>query len=68
MRTGEVVSALQAEGFDLTPGYLGFLIRERHVFQPARDKAGYLWEVADLDRLRGALRRRGRKPKGAGRE
>ena len=62
MRTGEVVAVMRAEGFELTPGYLDFLIRERHVPPPERNRAGYIWAKADIDRLRGALRRRGRGP------
>ena len=34
---------LLAEGYDVGPGYVDFLMREGHVFRPARDAAGYLW-------------------------
>lgn len=62
MRTGEVVSAMRAEGFDLTPGYLDFLIRERHLHRPGCDAAGYVWTDPDVQRLKSILCRRNRGP------
>ena len=62
MRTGEAVLTLRAEGFDLTPGYLDFLIREQHFLPPLQVTAGYAWELPDLERLRSVLRRRNRGP------
>ncbi len=62
MRTGAVIATLRQEGFDLTPGYLDYVLRERHLIPPERNGVGYVWEKADVDRLRSVLRRRGRGP------
>ena len=65
MRTRDLVSALRSEGFAVTPAYLDFLIRERHLDRPNRDAVGYVWSDPDIQRVRSLLFRRNRGPQGA---
>ena len=57
----EVVRRLKAEGFEVGPAYIGFLIREGHLAPPENRVGNRLvWLDADIDRLRRELERRGR--------
>ena len=60
--TADVVYALRDEGFDVSCGYVSYVLRERLVALPQKVGAIWLWGEADVDRLRGLLRRRGRGP------
>ena len=62
MRTSEVIKSLSEEGFEVTPGYLDFLFRERYLPKPSKSGPCLDWEPVDVDRLRSVLRRRGRGP------
>ena len=61
--TSELVDQLRKEGYRVTTGYLQFLLREHPVLKPA-GKLGplYVWEPADIERLKAALVERGRGP------
>ena len=61
--TSDVLDRLRVEGFDVSAGYLQYLIRER-IFEPPAQRIGgaYAWEDADVRRLRSLLVRRGRGP------
>ena len=65
VRTGEMIEVLRTEGFNITPAYLDFLLRERHFLPPVKTAAGYEWGAPDLARLRSVLRRRNRGPQQA---
>lgn len=59
--TVQVVNLLQSEGFSVTPGYVAWALRERHVPPPeSRVGMAYVWQEADVQRLRSFLVRRGR--------
>ena len=61
--TADVNDALYANGFDVYPGYIQSLIRERVLPPPEKGPGGaFIWSEADIDRLRSILRRRGRGP------
>ena len=63
-----VVDSLRSEGFSLSPGYVAWILRERHIPQPDnRIGLAYMWTDADVQRLRSELLRRGRGPKAEGR-
>ena len=62
LSTGQVISTLRADGFEITPAYLGFLLQSRHVLEPERILGRFLWRPADIDRLRSVLVRRNRGP------
>jgi len=58
LTTSQVIELLRGESWSVTPGYLGFLFREGHVVPP--EKVGHvrLFYDADVERIRGHLRRR----------
>lgn len=60
--TSEVVDMLRAEGFDVYPGYVQSLIRERVLPAPDKFSGLFIWREPDVDRLRSELRRRDRGP------
>jgi hypothetical protein len=61
--TSELVDRLGAEGFQITAGYLSYLLRECPVLKPeSRVSSLYLWQPADVERLKGALKDRHRGP------
>lgn len=61
--TTEVVRQLKRLGYELTPAYVNYLMREGILPQPPKGPGGVLcWGQADIDRLRSILRRRGRGP------
>ena len=61
--TVDVVDSLRSEGFSLSPGYVAWALRERHIPPPdSRIGLAYVWTEADEQRLRSFLRRRGRGP------
>jgi len=63
--TVDVVNLLRSEGFLVTPGYIAWALRERHVPPPeSRVGMAYVWQEADVARLRSFLARRNRGPKG----
>ena len=65
--TSEVLDRLRAEGFEVSVGYLQYLLRERVIPTPAARIGGvFVWSPADEERLRGELIRRGRGPEGHG--
>jgi len=64
MHTSDVIRRLRSEGYDITPGYLDFLFRERHLPRPPPKDGPHLrWAKADMDRLRSVLKHRGRGPR-----
>lgn len=61
--TSELVDRLRAEGFQVTAGYLSYLLRECPILKPeSRVSSLYLWQPADVERLKAALAERGRGP------
>lgn len=63
--TVDVVDLLRSEGFSLSPGYVAWALRERHIPSPeSRVGLAYLWMDPDVQRLRSFLYRRNRGPKG----
>ena len=61
--TSGVVDHLRSQGWDLSPGYVHSLIRERVLPAPELGPGRvYIWTQADIDRLVSVLRRRGRGP------
>ena len=61
--TSEVVGRLRAEGFQVTSGYLGYLLRECPILRPAtRVGCLFVWQPADVERLKAALTERRRIP------
>ena len=68
--TTDVLDRLRGEGFQVSVGYLQYLLRERVVVPPAeRVSSIFVWEEADVQRLKSELLRRGRGPDdGLGRE
>ena len=65
MSTVGAVNLLRSEGFSVSPGYVAWVLRERHV-PPPENRVGmaYVWQEADIQRLRSFLIRRNRGPKG----
>jgi hypothetical protein len=65
--TAQVLDQLRAEGFEVSHSYLGWLIRDRLFIPPEKAPGGaWVWQPADIERLRQALRRRGRGPERSG--
>lgn len=65
--TSEINDTLSAQGFDVYPGYIQSLIRERVLPAPEKGPGGaFFWHDADVDRLKSILRRRGRGPADSG--
>jgi len=61
--TREVVVQLRAEGFSFKgEPYVNSLIRTEALAPPEKFGNQFAWQPADVDRLRGVLRRRGRGP------
>ena len=60
--TADVVYELRHEGFDVSCGYVAYVLRERLIALPQKIGTMWLWDEADVDRLRSLLRRRGRGP------
>lgn len=61
--TTGLIDELRAEGFDVGPAYLSFLLREGAIPKPPKCPGGALvWEPQHEARLRAELRRRGRAP------
>ena len=60
--TSDVVRSLQNEGYDVSCGYVSYVIRERIIALPRKVGGIWLWDESDIDRLRSELRRRGRGP------
>lgn len=62
--TTKVVKMLVGEGFEVSPNYVAFLIRENIIPAPEKGVADFfVWSNADIARLRSALMRRGRGPR-----
>jgi hypothetical protein len=63
LTSSEVVGLLSAQGYRLSSGYLGYLVRENRLLRP-ETKAGtiFLWLPADIERLRSVLHERDRGP------
>lgn len=61
--TADVVRQLRREGFELSFGYLQYLVREG-LFGPPQERVGvvFVWSEPDIQRLRSVLVRRGRGP------
>ena len=64
LATSALVDQLRAAGYRITTGYLQFLCRENPVLKP-EEKLGplYVWQPADVERLKAALVERGRGPR-----
>ena len=61
--TSEVLDRLRAEGFEVSVGYLQYLLRERIIPAPQqRVGSAFVWEDEDEQRLRRELIKRGRGP------
>ncbi len=61
--TTEMLDCLRREGYAASAGYLQYLLRDRVLRPPARKIGGsFVWEPEDVERLRPALRGRGRGP------
>jgi len=58
--TRAVVERLKGEGYEITEPYLVSLIRTDALPRPEKFGHQYAWSDADVERLRGILRRRGR--------
>ena len=66
--TSALVQELRAEGFDVGPAYLSFMLRESAIPKPPKGPGGALaWEPMHEARLRAELARRGRAPANYGR-
>ncbi|GAH51374.1 unnamed protein product, partial [marine sediment metagenome] len=52
MRNGQMIQKMRDEGFNVTRGYVDFLLRERHLPRPTIAGPLLDWRAADLDRLR----------------
>lgn len=66
--TTEVVDELRTDGFRVTPGYIAWVLRDRHIPEPEQKLGNaFIWTEADVDRLRSFLRRQGRWSGKAGR-
>lgn len=65
LSTEQVICQLEAEGFDVTWGYIQFLMRERHLKPPERVGRALIWGQQDIERLKILLRKRGRLPRPA---
>lgn len=64
--TSDVVTRLNGQGFDVSPGYISYVLREGILHPPERCLGRLHWAEADIDRLRSLLKRRGRGPDGKG--
>jgi len=62
MSTGRLLEILRSEGFNCTPTYLNYLVRDRIVPEPERFGLSFVWGEGDVDRLKRVLRARGRGP------
>lgn len=62
LSTEQVIRQLEGEGFDVTWGYIQFLMRERHLKPPERVGRALIWHSQDVERLKILLRKRGRLP------
>jgi hypothetical protein len=63
LSSSDLVAQLQSEGFQVTAGYLSYLLREHTVLRPDERLSGlFVWSPADVDRLKAALRERDRGP------
>ena len=61
--TSALVDRLRDEGFEVYPGYVHSLVRERAIAPPPKGPGcAFIWQPADVDRLRYELARRGRGP------
>lgn|GEM_PF-3969482 len=61
--TSELVERLRSEGYQVTSGYLGYLLRECPILRPeTRVGLLFVWQPADVARLKAALTERGRSP------
>ena len=60
--TAQIVDDLRNDGYDVSCGYVAYILRERVIALPQEIGGIWLWEQADVDRLCGELRRRGRGP------
>ena len=61
--TTDVADELVGEGYQVTPSMIHAYLRDRYLPPPDLRFGGrFVWSGADVDRLRGVLRRRGRGP------
>jgi len=61
--TADVIDGLRDDGYDVTAGYVQYLIRERVLPAPERRVGGvFVWSEPEVQRLRVVLCRRGRAP------
>jgi len=60
--TRDACKQLRGEGYDVDPVYVAFLLRQGLLDEPQRLGRSFVWQDADLARLRDALHRRGRGP------
>ena len=66
--TTDVIERLRREGYRLTSGYVGYLMRDGLVSASDRGPGGVrIWTEGDVDRLRRVLQQRGRFSAGAAR-
>ncbi len=58
-----VIDALRQEGFEVSPTYVEWLLRERVIAAPQKGPGGVrIWQPQDVERLKSELIRRGRGP------
>ena len=63
--TADVADLLRSEGFSISPDYIAWVLRARHIAPPeSRIGLAYAWTDEDIQRLKGFLIRRGRAPQG----
>ena len=61
--TTSVVDGLRSQGYDVTVGYVQWLLRDRIIAAPMKGPGGVLlWRPGDVARLQAELVRRGRGP------
>ena len=64
--TTQMLEQLRGEGYQVSPGYLQYLLREGLLTAPQKVFCGiYVWGPSDVSRLQSLLRRRGRGPEKA---
>lgn len=59
--TTKVINQLREEGYQISPGYLQYLLRER-ILSPPKERflGSYVWGEEDIERLRRVLQHRSR--------
>lgn len=63
--TTAVIDRLRSQGYDVSVGYVQWLLRDRIIATPMKGPGGVLlWRPGDVRRLQDELARRGRGPAG----